>query len=491
MDIDRGTGSHNTRSARIFGRPAPVPWDFDIFLQHVIPEDRPRVTDAFRDGTKTGAEWHVECRIRRADDDDLRWIEMRGKAVDLNDNLASSLLLGVTTDITERVRADERMQQGQRIEAVGRLTAGVAHDFNNVLQALLGGLELAIEGVADRPEVLADLELAMLAGQRGGRLTSHLLSFSRRQMLLPASLDLPPFLHQLAATLQRMLARNIRINVAAPPDLPHVLVDAGQLDAALLNLGLNSRDAMRTGGELRFEAYQAEGQVVVAVVDTGEGMTQETLVHACEPFFSTKGVNGSGLGLAMVEGFARQTGGKLQISSTPGSGTRIELWLPLAPDAAIAAPMRPAQPTRGRGRVLLIDDNMQVGKVVSAFLQRAGFEVTSVLNGNEALLKFAADETFNVMVTDYDMPGMTGAELATYAREMHPNMATLVITGYADNDRFDHLLRDVEILRKPFTREVLVRRVQKLANESMQLPFAHIASNVLSQDLADVTQAGR
>jgi CheY-like chemotaxis protein len=263
------------------------------------------------------------------------------------------------------------------------------------------------------------------------------------------------------------------------------------LDAALLNLGLNSRDAMRTGGELRFEAYQAEGQVVVAVVDTGEGMTQETLVHACEPFFSTKGVNGSGLGLAMVEGFARQTGGKLQISSTPGSGTRIELWLPLAPDAAIAAPMRPAQPTRGRGRVLLIDDNMQVGKVVSAFLQRAGFEVTSVLNGNEALLKFAADETFNVMVTDYDMPGMTGAELATYAREMHPNMATLVITGYADNDRFDHLLRDVEILRKPFTREVLVRRVQKLANESMQLPFAHIASNVLSQDLADVTQAGR
>jgi PAS domain S-box-containing protein len=484
MDLDSGTGNHTARSAEIFGHPTPVPWSFDIFMEHVIPEDRKLVTEAFRGATKTRAEWHVECRIRRADDGEMRWIETRGKAIAANGNVAASHLLGVTTDITDRVRTEERMQQGQRVEALGRLTAGVAHDFNNVLQTLLGGLELAIEGVADRPEVLADLEFALQAGQRGARLTSHLLSFSRKQMLLPAPLDLAPFLQQLVATLRRMLTRSIRIDVQAAANLPPVLVDAAQLDAALLNLGLNSRDAMPTGGELRFEAYQAQGQVVVAVVDTGEGMTQEVLAHACEPFFSTKGANGSGLGLAMVEGFTRQSGGELQIRSERGRGTRIELWLPSGSGAAIPDAKRTARPTRGQGKVLLVDDDVQVGKVAGAFLRRAGFEVTLVENGNEALHELRAEVPFDVMVTDYDMPGMNGAELALYARELHPGMATLVITGYSDSDRFDHFLHDVEIIRKPFNREDLVRRVGKLIDAATRSPVGRVGSAMPTPEAA-------
>ena len=222
------------------------------------------------------------------------------------------------------------------MEAVGHLTAGVAHDFNNLLAVLQGNLELALDEGMGAGEMREHMQAALRAVRRGERLTGHLLSFSRQQALRPAPLDLPPLLEDLSRTLSRTLGRDIALRVEARPGLPHAFADAAHLDAALLNLALNARDAMPGGGELRIEAYAdaGAGRVVVAVSDTGAGMAPEVLARACEPFFTTKGLKGSGLGLSMVQGFAQQSDGGLAIRSAPGRGTRVERGLRAAPAPA-------------------------------------------------------------------------------------------------------------------------------------------------------------
>src|SRR3984885_1346128 len=254
----------------------------------------------------SGVEYDIECRIIRSDGA-LGWVQMYAQVLRTADGVASRMA-GIALDITERVQTEERVRQSQRIEAVGHLTAGVAHDFNNVLQILLGGLELAIEDTTLSCETHSNLELALQAGERGARLTSHLLSFSRQQVLRPTAVELPGLLQKLVRTLDRTLGSDVTVRLDVKPDLPYVLADAAHLDSALLNLALNARDAMPAGGLLRIEAYAADEQVVIAVTDTGKGRAPEVLAPACEPFFSTKGADGSGLGLSMAHGFARQSG---------------------------------------------------------------------------------------------------------------------------------------------------------------------------------------
>ena len=241
------------------------------------------------------------------------------------------------------------------------------------MQGLLGGIELAIDQVADRPDMRANLELTLQAGQRGARLTSHLLSFSRQQVLRPTPVDLPPLLTDLAHTLGRTLGRDIAVHIDVASDLPAVFADAAYLDSALLNLALNARDAMPSGGDLRIGAFATLEQVVITVADTGEGMVAEVLAQVCEPFFSTKGTKGSGLGLSMVQGFARQSGGELRIQSVLGQGTRIEIGLPMASRHAEPAVLPKAQHIRGQGRVLVVDDDADVARITTAFLEDAGF----------------------------------------------------------------------------------------------------------------------
>jgi CheY-like chemotaxis protein len=319
-----------------------------------------------------------------------------------------------------------------------------------------------IEELADRPDLRADLELALQAGQRGVRLTSHLLSFSRQVVLHPTALVLPPLLEQLSHTLARTLGRGVTIRVEVAPALPHVLVDAAHLDSALLNLALNARDAMPRGGELRIEASVAAGQVVITVTDTGEGMTPEVLAHACEPFFSTKGENGSGLGLASVKGFVHQSGGELRIQSTRGQGTRIELSLPAAAAPAVLAPIAKALPVRGKGRILVVDDDVDVSRITKIFLQRAGFDVTTATGGADALRELSVSPRFDALVADYRMPGMNGAELVLKARELHDDQVVLVMTGFASQDWQRRLPPGVATLRKPFQREELVEKINGL-----------------------------
>lgn len=348
-----------------------------------------------------------------------------------------------------------------RMEAAGCLTAGVAHGFNNVLQALLGGLTLAIGEVG--PGVRKDLELAAHLGQQGRRLINDLLSFSCHQMLRPAASSLPSVLEELSRTLGRSFGRDVWVRVEAPPGLPPVLADAAHLDAALFNLALNAREAMPYGGELRIEAYAEGGRVVVAVSDNGGGMAPGVLARACEPFFTTKDVPGSGLGLSMVYGFARQSGGGLRIWSRQGEGTRVELLLPAAP-SPVADATRSAS-----GRVLVVDDQPEVRRVTAALLRKAGFEVTEACSGGDVLdVVMLSGPRFDVLITDYAMPGMDGVELVLQARETRPGLPALVISGhigarqYGSGSGLEHLPADVEVLRKPFQQADIVSRVKRL-----------------------------
>ena len=413
----------------------------------------------------TGADYKIETPIVRSNGTP-GWVQMQAQVLHAADG-AEVGLAGISLDITERVLSQERIRQSQRIEAIGRMTAGVAHDFNNVLQALLGGIELAIDDVADRPAVSANLELALQAGLRGARLTSHLLSFSRQQILRPAALDLGPLLQTLSRTLTRTLGRDITINVEIAANLPHVMADAAHLDSALLNLALNARDAMPQGGELLITAEATGTHVAITVADTGEGMAPEVMAQACEPFFTTKGLKGSGLGLSMVQGFARQSGGELSIQSVRGQGTRIEITLPLALPLTPSELTVPPERVQGQGRVLIVDDEVDVGRVTAAFLHKAGFHVTMVGEANAALQKLRTGFAFDALVTDYAMPGMNGAELVRYARELCPKLPILIITGYAGAGGLDNLPPDVTILRKPFQRDDLTRRVKDLVESDM------------------------
>lgn len=358
--------------------------------------------------------------------------------------------------------AESRLLHGQRIEAVGRLSAGVAHDFNNVLQVLLGGLELAIAGLDDRPAVRADLELALGAAERGARLTSHLLSFSRQQTLFPERTELAPLLSQLASTLKRTLGHRIAVTVSAAPDLPEVLADQSHLDAALLNLALNARDAMPQGGTLHIDAQAVAGQVVIAISDSGEGMSPEVVALACDPFFTTKGAKGSGLGLAMVQGFARQSGGELSIRSTPGEGTRVEIGLPAAPRSEVPSPMPQPFPVTGKGAVLLVDDDPDVLLLTAAFLRNAGYEVTAASSGDAAMATLHAVQGFDVMVTDFAMRGMDGGELARMSRELLPTLPIMVMSGYAGMQEMERLPAGINVLHKPFRGADMVRRIREL-----------------------------
>ncbi len=329
---------------------------------------------------------------------------------------------------------------------------------------MMGSMEMLLDRVGSDP-VSHDLALASLeAAHRGARLASYLLSSSRQQLLQPAALDLSAVLKELIGTLQRTLGPTIGIRVDIELGLNPVLAGAAHLNSALLNLALNARDAMPDGGVLDFKAYASGGQVVIQVTDTGVGMTAEVLSRAQEPFFTTKGVGGSGLGLSMVQGFAQQSGGSLVIRSEPDRGTQIEPWLPettaKTPPAADRAGGVPI--LHGTGRILVVDDSLPVRLIVEAFLEQAGFEVIGTTDAETAIDILQSDHRFDGLVTDYLMPGMNGAQLISWARAAFPNLPAVMVTGYGAAEVLETLPVDVVILRKPVQRTELVGSVKAM-----------------------------
>ncbi len=376
----------------------------------------------------------------------------------------------------QRSRSEEQLSHSQRLDAIGQLTGGIAHDFNNLLTVVSGNLQLIEAGIEDRTELQATIESALRASDRGAALTRKLLAFARRQRLTPREVAPAQLLGDLKLMLQRTLGERISISVECEADVPPVFADPGELDAALINLALNARDAMPRGGEVaisaRRETHAGDGEldpglyVVFSVADTGEGMTPDVLARALEPFFTTKGSGkGNGLGLSMVYGFARQSGGRVAIESNPGSGTRVDLYLP-ARDIASVQPIAKAPSNgvdAGSETILVVEDEADVRAIATAFLRAVGYVTCEAASAQAALAILAERDDIALLFSDVILgSGMTGYDLVREARRLRPGLPALLTSGYehAGREQGDSMPTDIDVLRKPYRREQLAAAVR-------------------------------
>lgn len=372
--------------------------------------------------------------------------------------------------LLQRRRTEEQLAHAQRLDAIGQLTGGIAHDFNNLLTVMSGSLQLLEMEVGDRPEAAELIASALRSAGRGAELTSKLLAFARRQKLSPSAVSPPQLLRDLELMLRRTLGESVHLHVQCPEDIAAVYADASQLDAALVNLSLNARDAMPRGGDITLSVVERRHHdpqpdrpdrfIVFTVTDTGLGMTPETLARAVEPFFTTKGAGrGSGLGLSMVYGFVEQSGGHFHIDSRLGYGTRVELWLPAARSAQGAGSAHAGGAMSGAGeRVLVVEDEDEVRAIAAMFLRSLGYQVVAVGNAAQALQQLRQDASIAVLFSDVMLgPGMNGRELANAARDLRPELPVLLTSGYEDApDDGRH-----ELLRKPYRREDLAAALHR------------------------------
>ena len=381
-------------------------------------------------------------------------------------------------EMAQRRAAEDQLRQAHKMEAIGQLTGGIAHDFNNLLTAVIGHLEMAEAKVSSDPGTAVLLQSALRAADRGATLTRHLLAFARRQHLEPVPVDAAAVVEGVVKMLRRTISPDIQAFVRAAPGLPPAWVDPNQLELAILNLALNARDAMPDGGTLRIDLScgqdhdagsppdLASGEyVVVSVSDTGTGMSRDTLARAFEPFFTTKEAGrGSGLGLSLVHGFAAQSGGAAQITSSAGTGTKVDLWLPRAAGEAISYPeWQPdhcaAQP--GQARILVCDDDADVRAVVGSSLRDSGYAVWEADSPAHAFDILDSEQPIDLLVVDYAMPEMNGLAVIDRALACHDGLKALLISGHAE------ILHTgggsaVPLLPKPFKIAELRRRIAEM-----------------------------
>lgn len=478
------------------------------WLEKVVhPDDRQRVRECWMAAMEGRSEYDLEYRLRRADGQ-YRWFKAR--ATPVRDDGRTVRWFGTCTDITdivearetlarsreelerlvaertrslaaandrliaetaERQRTEEALRQSQKLEAIGQLTSGVAHDFNNLLTGVLGNLEL-LEGRLKTEESLRRLRAARSAAERGARLTHQLLAFSRKQRLAPAPLDLNRLVGEASDMLFRTIGATVRIETVLTEGLWPALVDPTQIELVLLNLAINARDAMSEGGRLTIRTANVSRDdappdlrpgdyVLISVLDTGEGMTEEVLRKALEPFFTTKEPGkGSGLGLSMGHGVATQSGGGLHIESRVGRGTAVSVYLPRARGGSAAAQERETRSAtvHERATILVVDDDADVREVAVNCLESLGYRMIAAENGPAALKLLARRSPVDLLLADMAMPGMNGVELIKKARERNPGLLAMLVTGYADIGAFSPAAGDF-VLQKPYRLERLAEAV--------------------------------
>jgi signal transduction histidine kinase/ActR/RegA family two-component response regulator len=384
-------------------------------------------------------------------------------------------------EIEQREAAELQLRQSQKMEALGQLTGGVAHDFNNMLAIIVGNLEMLIKRLPESEGRMRALGMNALTGaQRAAELTKRLLAFSRQQPLQPKSVDVNQCVHDVSVMLRRSLGENIQIETVQGGGLWRAFVDRPQLESALLNLAVNARDAMKGIGKLTIETANvfldrsyvdahsdvAPGQyVMIAITDTGCGMSAEVMNRAFEPFFTTKGIGeGTGLGLSQVHGFVKQSHGHVKIYSEPGVGTTVKLYLPRGTANHDEAPPPPAAETAAdpQRKVLVVEDDADVREFVVSVLQDLGYEAIAADSAESARRMLERDHQINVMLTDVVMPGANGKQLYDDIRVTRPEMAVLFMTGYSRNAivHNDVLDAGVRLISKPFTIDELSRELR-------------------------------
>jgi PAS domain S-box-containing protein len=430
---------------------------FDVSLGHWQADRRYFVTTIWRDITERMAADAVLRDVRDALERSNEELERR-----------------VEERTHEREVALGQLHELQKMESIGQLTGGVAHDFNNLLAIILGSLGLLKKAAPDDSRVSRLLDRAIQGAERGATLTTRLLAFARRQELKIEVVELQNLLPEMLDFLRHSVGPNIAIRVEISPDVAAIEVDANQLELGLMNLAVNARDAMPQGGSLTIACHNEnhgkrvglphDDFVSITVADTGEGMSEATLARAQEPFFTTKGIGkGTGLGLSMVHGFTAQSGGTMRIKSELGKGTAVTLWLPRAKEhseeLSATKEVQAVRPAEFRSlRVLLVDDDVLVSMGAADMLVDLGHSVTEAPSAADALKLLQSGPAFDIVVTDYAMPGMNGLDLALRIKEINPRLPIILATGYAElpSDRgvqFGHL-------SKPYSEKALAAALE-------------------------------
>jgi signal transduction histidine kinase/CheY-like chemotaxis protein len=497
-----------------YGRKSGDPFTYQDLLAAIHPDDRAPRQEVLDRSIKTGKDYSFEYR-NIWPDGSVHWVDVRARAVRRLDGSIKSLV-GVSSDITARKtseierenllaqlaaertalaeltatleqrveertaelmkevaareKAQEQLRQAQKMETIGQLTGGVAHDFNNLLMAVMGNLDLLRKRVPDDPRLHRLIDGALQGAERGASLTQRLLAFARQQDLKALPVNLGALIQGMIDLLERSLGPRIALRLDIPENLPPARVDANQLELAILNLAINSRDAMPDGGSIDIKVAECRSSgdlqpgnyLKVSVIDTGKGMTPEILKKAIEPFFSSKPLGkGTGLGLSMVHGLAVQLGGALQLASTVGKGTTATLILPVATAAPEAESPAQVTPKINRSAVILyVDDDPLIAMSTMEMLEDLGHRVIGANSGLHALDIIKSEQPIDLMMTDHVMPGMTGIELAAASREVRPSLPILLATGYADLPEGAQL--DLPRLAKPYHQDQLRDRLDQL-----------------------------
>jgi PAS domain S-box-containing protein len=474
--------------------PGLKPALFTSVVDAIHPEDRERFLAQVGPIMQRGGEYEVQARALRPNGEE--WImHAWGQAiVDTGGQLLS--MMGVAQDVTERVQAEERqrrleaeLRQSQKMQAIGQLTGGVAHDFNNLLTVILGNLDEIRDQLLGRPLGIELLAQVQQAATQAAELTQRLSAFSRQQPLQPRVVDAGRLVANLESLLRRTLGVDIAIEVVQGARLWSCEVDPAQLENALLNLAVNARDAMPKGGKLRIETENARiapadaqeelrpGEyVLVSVTDNGVGMSEQVLSRAFDPFFTTKGPGrGTGLGLSMVYGFVKQSGGHVRLWSKLGTGTSAKIYLPrsLQPSQPTEAPRAADDDPRGNGEaILVVEDDPHVRSLTVRMLERLGYRVYLAEHGPAALGRLEEYADVSLLFTDIVLPkGMNGVELSKIVRRLRPELPVLYTSGYTENAVIHHGRLDpgVQLLEKPFTRAELARHVRQALAQKPRL----------------------
>jgi PAS domain S-box-containing protein len=462
--------------------------DSRAWTKHVHPEDH-KIVEAAEEASQRGERFQAEYRVIRKDG---RLIWVSDTAVVVEGSGSHPLMEGIIVDITERKQLETQLQQARRMEAIGRLAGGIAHDFNNLLTIIKGYTELARNRPKISPELQADVERIEDASERASTLVRQLLAFSRRQVLQPKLVDLNSIVLGLDKLLRRLMDEEIQMSTVPGQNIGTIKADPGQMEQMIMNLVVNARDAMPKGGRLTVEtanvdldaAYASDHvtvkpgrYVMLAVSDTGTGMSPETVAHIFEPFYTTKGSGrGTGLGLSTVYGIVKQSGGYVWVYSEVGRGSSFKVYLPRVDEApeTLQVAAVPSGEQKGSETILLVEDQSQVRELARMTLSQKGYTVlatSSPEDAESACARHGAE--IHLLLTDLIMPGLTGRELAKRLTARHPKMRVLFMSGYTfgittQSGMSSGLLEDgVAFLQKPFTPSALSEKVREVLDRSV------------------------
>ena len=474
-----GTRAYNSPSyERLLGY-SPEELRGTVAFQQIHPDDRARVVEAAEEAKRSGHGKRVEYRMCHKDGS---WVSLESTASVIRDsNGQAKKLVIVNRDITERKQLEQQLQMAQKVEAIGRLSGGIAHDFNNILGVIIGYTEAVQKRMRPEDAFREPIDEIQRAAKRAASLTQQLLAFSRKQVLESTILDLNAVIRDMEKMLGSLIGENIELTLALSDSLGTIKADRTQLEQVILNLSVNSRDAMPGRGKLTIEtcnrlmdkanparpAYMQPGSyVLLKVTDTGCGMTREVQAHIFEPFFTTKETGkGTGLGLATVYGVVKQSGGYILVDSEPGKGAAFDIYLPLveAPAEIAGETRAPVGPRKSEATVLLVEDEDSLRKLTRDVLQEAGYIVHEAANAAQALEIAEKTRVIDLLLSDVVMPGMSGRALADALAISHPDTRVLFMSGYTHGEIAKRGVVDagMSVLHKPFTREELVRRVEE------------------------------